>query len=115
MTKKRIADGIYMRSDGKLVVHKGRYDTIFWNANMISDMKRYYPDTPNIELTELFGISESTLIRKARELGLKKSKEYLSKCAKEGSVLGVIENKKLGWPGRMKPGHPYYERIKKIV
>jgi Zn-dependent peptidase ImmA (M78 family) len=61
---------------------------------MISDLKRYYPNTSNQELVELFGVSERTIVRKARELGLSKSKEHVSKVNKGKSVLAHIVKKK---------------------
>ena len=61
---------------------------------MISDLKRYYPNTSNQELVELFGVSERTIVRKARELGLSKSKEHVSKVNKGKSFLAHMEKRK---------------------
>lgn len=86
---------IYMGDDGKLLKRsQGGHPYIFWNGNMISDLKRYYPNTSNQELVELFGVSERTISRKARELGLKKSQEYVSKVNKGKSFLAHMEKRK---------------------
>jgi hypothetical protein len=62
---------------------------------MISELKRYYANTSNEELVELFGCSIRTIIRKARELGLNKSKEHTSFIAKQKSMLAVIAKNKI--------------------
>lgn len=58
---------------------------------MLSIMNRYYPSTPNAELVELLNVSERTITRKAKELGLSKSKEYISIMNAEKSMLGTIK------------------------
>ena len=47
-----------------------------------------------MELVELFGVSERTIVRKARELGLSKSNEYVSKVNKGKSFLAHMEKRK---------------------
>ena len=85
---------VYMGKEGRLLKRSSGHPIIFWNGNMLSDLKRYYPNTSNSELAEMFGISERTIIRKARELGLVKSEEYIRNVAKENSIMGVIVLKK---------------------
>jgi DNA-binding Lrp family transcriptional regulator len=57
---------------------------------MLSELKRYFPNSPNREVAELLGVSERTMIRKARELGLVKEKKYISKNATTKSLCGVL-------------------------
>ena len=85
---------VYMGDEGRLLKRSQGHPYIFWNGNMISDLKRYYPNTSNQELVELFGVSERTIVRKARELGLSKSKEHVSKVNKGKSVLAHIVKRK---------------------
>lgn len=85
---------VYMGDEGRLLKRSQGHPYIFWNGNMISDLKRYYPNTSNQELVELFGVSERTIVRKARELGLFKSKEHMSKVNKGKSVLAHIVKRK---------------------
>ena len=73
---------------------KGGHPYIFWNGNMISELKRYYPNTSNRDMVELLGVSERTIVRKARELGLEKSEEYVSKVNKGKSFLAHMEKRK---------------------
>ena len=78
---------VYRGDDGRLLKRSKGHPYIFWNGNMLSDLKRYYPNTKNQELVEILGVSERTLVRKARELGLHKTREYTSRVAKENSIL----------------------------
>lgn len=85
---------VYMNDDGRLMKRSKGHPVIFWNGNMISDLKRHFPTTSNAELVELLGFSERTILRKAKELGLHKSKDYIAKAAKQNSIMGVIARKK---------------------
>lgn len=86
---------VYMNSNGQLMKRSRGHPCIFWNGNMISTLKRYYPNTSNDELVGLLGCSSRTIVRKARELGLCKSKEYISHAAKVNSLMAhVILNRK---------------------
>ena len=86
---------IYMSGDGKVKKRSLRgHPYIFWNGNMLSDLKRYYPNTSNRDMVELLGVSERTIVRKARELGLEKSEEYVSKVNKGKSFLAHMEKRK---------------------
>jgi hypothetical protein len=44
------------------------------------------------------GLSHSTLHRFARELGLKKSKQFMQKCAQNGAEAAWVVNRRNGWP-----------------
>jgi len=81
---------VYMNSNGQLMKRSRGHPCVFWSANMITDLKRYYPNTSNEELVGILGCSERTIVRKAREFGLYKSKEYMSHTAKEKSIMACI-------------------------
>lgn len=86
---------IYVGDNGRLFKRSSGHPYIYWSGNMISELKRYYPNTSNEELVELFGCSTRTIVRKARELGLNKSKEHMSYTAKQKSMLAVIAKNKI--------------------
>lgn len=73
----RVPDGIKMDlKTGRLMEHQGLARRIFWNRRMIDDLRRLYPTTKNMDLVDILGVSQRTLIRKARELGLHKDPEW---------------------------------------
>ena len=67
--------------DGRIRVRDGRSGCpkLFWDGNMISILRRYYPNTNNHEVADMIGVSSYTLTKKARELGIAKDREYLRK------------------------------------
>ena len=68
---------------------------IDWTPQMVSDLKRFYPNTTNNELKGLFMLSEYSIRKKAKELGLKKDKEFLLKEARLGGYIGGYKTKML--------------------
>lgn len=85
---------VYMGDEGRLLRRSKGHPCIFWNGNMLSDLKKHYPNTSNRDMVDLLGVSERTIVRKARELGLEKSDEYVSKVNKGKSFLAHIEKRK---------------------
>lgn len=85
---------VYMGDEGRLLKRSQGHPCIFWNGNMLSDLKKHYPNTSNRDMVDLLGVSERTIVRKARELGLEKSDEYVSKVNKGKSFLAHIEKRK---------------------
>lgn len=61
---------------------------------MISELKRYFPTTKNKELAELIGVSERTIVRKARELGLEKDAEWQKNMSRNNGFYGYYGNEK---------------------
>ena len=83
---RKVADGTFMhRTLGRLVEHKGYSTRIFWNGNMLSIMRRHYHNTLNRELAEMLGVSERSVTRKAREMGLEKDVLY---AFRDASFIG---------------------------
>lgn len=92
--------------------------SIFWDDHMLYMLRRYFPNTPNDELSDLCGVSPRTVVRKARELGLTKSQAWLNEKNNRGLAMmrainrtgkntcsrfrkGVRQNPS----GEFKPGH----------
>mgnify|MGYP006885765628 FL=1 len=72
---------------------------------MIQALKTYFPNTPNKEITEIMGISAWELRVKAKELGLKKDKEYTRKQSLESLLIGHAVSKEKGYPGSFQKGN----------
>ena len=87
--------GEVVKKDDRLYISKRGFFAIYWTPNMISILKRHYPNSPNSDVCEMLGVSENTMYRKARELGLKKSEEYINNNAKIRSLLGNIKWRKM--------------------
>jgi hypothetical protein len=45
---------------------------IIWTADMVAQLKHYYPILPDIELAERMNIGSKSIVKKAKSLGLKK-------------------------------------------
>lgn len=102
----KVADGtFYHKSYGRIMVHNGFSTRIFWSPSMISYLQKHYPTTKNRELSEELGVSERTITRKARELGLNKDSEWLSGVWDEHRMMAQVESKRKGYPGSFKPGN----------
>lgn len=54
----------------------------YWSPQMLDDMKRLFPYRSNEFMCEYLGVKPASLGRKARELGLKKDKEYISEICR---------------------------------
>ena len=88
-------DGFYLDDKGRSVEWRNGVMRIDWTPQMESELKRYYPTTRNKELMELFMVSEYSIRKKAKELGLSKDKDFLLKEARFGGYLGGYKTKKL--------------------
>lgn len=93
-------DGVlYHPSYGRIMEHKGYSLRIFWNADMVDYLRKHYPTTLNEELAGCLGVSQRTMIRKARELGLEKDTEWLYKIREERMKMAHAISKRKGFPG----------------
>lgn len=98
-------DGIfYDPNQGRVVCKKGSSVSIFWNKEMLDYLRRNFARTRNEDLAEWLGIGHSTLSRKAKELGLRKDRDWLLGIWEGGRRLADIENRRLGYPSRFKKG-----------
>lgn len=101
--KKR--EGVYMDAGkGRLICHKDGKTTYYWSESMLDYLRRKFPRTLNAEMAEHLGMSESTIIRKARELGLTKDSVWLRSVWQEHVKIGHIVSRCKGYPGTWKKG-----------
>lgn len=102
---RKVPDGTFMhRTQGRIVEHNGYSTRIFWNGNMLSIMRRHYYNTLNRELAEMLGVSERSVTRKAREMGLEKDKGFVASLSREHLLLANARSKELGYPGGFTKG-----------
>lgn len=85
--------GITINDKGQYINYQGKKKSIHWTGNMLSELKRYFPTTKNKELAELLRVSERTLVRKARELGIGKNPEWLANTSRTNGFIGYFEYK----------------------
>ena len=91
----KLSEGIFKRGS-KLIIRKDGISRIYWSANMLSELKRYYPTTKNAELADYFGVSHRTINRKAAELGLKKNKKFIADVSTENGYYALVKQKSNG-------------------
>lgn len=98
-------DGLFknMRT-GQVIEHKGASTRIYWSGYMVEKLKRLFPTTKNADIAVELNVSPRTMIRKARELGLEKSKEWQRAHALRNCQTMRIINKCCGNSGMIKPG-----------
>ena len=65
---------------------------IMWSEDMISVLKRYYPNSKTEEVAEMISVSERTIRRKAKELKLKKDKDFVRSYQSRGGFISSIIN-----------------------
>lgn len=104
MSYTRKKDGIFRGADGRCYEHRGYRTMIYWTPQMIADLKRYFPTTLNEELAGILNVSQRTLTRKARELGLAKDTGWLRAIWEERRLMAHVESKRLGYPGSFQKG-----------
>ena len=98
-------DGIFLdQRTGRVWEHNGYSKRINWSRQMLDDLRSMYPNTFNYELAHILGVSSRTMIRKARELGLKKDREWLRGVYRENMKVAHILNKVHGNKGQFKKG-----------
>ena len=88
----KLSEGIVQRGT-HLIIRKDGISRIYWSGNMLSELKRYYPTTKNSELADYFGVSQRTINRKAAELGLTKSKQFIADVSKENGYYALVKQK----------------------
>ena len=72
---------------------------------MLSLIRREFPTTLNEELAGMLGVSLRTMLRKAKELGLTKDKQWLAKIWDERRAWALAAARRKGYPGCFKPGN----------
>ena len=98
-------DGIFLdRMTGRVYEHRGYSKRIYWSRQMVDDLKAMYPTTLNEDMAHIVGVSVRTMIRKARELGLRKDEEWLLGVWNERRMVAHCVNKVHGNSGMFKKG-----------
>lgn len=93
-------DGIFYNPKvGRIVEHHGYSTRIHWSTAMLDYLRRHFPTTLNEELAGCLGVSQRTMIRKARELGLTKDEVWLQQVWDERRRLAHAISKRKGYPG----------------
>lgn len=106
MACRRKKNGLFYDSKkGRVMEHDGYATRIFWNPQMLSDIHRLFPTTLNEELADYLGISQRTLVRKARELGLHKNPTWLKQIWEERRRMAQLASMVKGYPGSFREGH----------
>lgn len=98
-------DGVrYHATYGRLMEHRGYSLRIYWNKQMLDYLRSNYATMLNDELAGCLGVSQRTMIRKARELGLEKDREWLAAVWDERRRIAQVMYKRKGYPSRFKKG-----------
>lgn len=98
-------DGLYPDLDtGRIWEHKHYANRIHWTAQMLSDLRRFFPVMKNQDVADICGVSQRTMIRKARELGLEKNQQWLHSVWDDHRRMAHLANKAKGYPGGFKKG-----------
>ena len=84
--------GIAKQLKGSLSIH--------WTSSMINTLRRYYPCTPSDDVVAMLGISLRTTQRKAAELGIAKSPEWIAEKNRKGLRMARITNMTRGNSGQ---------------
>lgn len=104
-TYQRKPDGArYHPAYDRIMEHQGYALRIYWSTSMLDYLRKHYPTTLNEELAGCLGVSQRTMIRKARELGLEKDPEWLAAVWDERRQLAHVISKRKGYPGGFKKG-----------
>lgn len=101
----RVKDRIYFDpKTGRTMEHKGYATRIHWGTSMLDYLRRHFPTTLNEELAGCLGVSQRTMIRKARELGLQKDEAWLHQVWEERRRMAHIISRRKGYPGGFAKG-----------
>ena len=94
----------YDAATGRTMEHKGYATRIHWSKDMTDYLRRHFPTTTNEELAGCLGVSQRTMVRKARELGLEKDPQWLREIWDERRRIGQAVSRKRGNSGQFKKG-----------
>ena len=102
----KVPDGkFYHPAYDRIVEHKGCSTSIAWSENMLSLMRRHFATTTNDDMADMLGVSPRTVVRKARQMGLDKDKDWLLAVWNERRLMAQAESARKGHPGTFKKGN----------
>lgn len=112
---KRQPNGIRYNADtGRKILKQGYSRKIYWDGNMLSVLRRYFPNTRNEEVAEMLGVSPRTVVRKARELGIYKDPDFCKDMSRQAALLAYSKNKREGWKHLFPKGMIPWNKGKKL-
>lgn len=98
--------GVFLDKNTGRIVERTKFNVkLFWSPAMVQYLKTYFPNTPNKEIIEIMGISAWELRVKAKELGLKKDKDYTRKHSLDSLLMAHAASKEKGYPGSFQKGN----------
>ena len=53
-----------------------RFSSKFWNERTVAILRELYPTTPAVDIADVIGCSDTTILYKARKLGLKRDPSF---------------------------------------
>ena len=77
---------------------------VHWSQQMLCDLRRWFPTTKNNELADILGVSVRTMIRKARQLGLRKDSDWMHSISMSHLHIANHVNRKNNHPNAFKKG-----------
>lgn len=107
-SKRKKPDGIFFYSQfGRTCSKQGNAVRIYWSDTMLRTLREHFSDTKNADLAVELGISQRTVVRKARELGLEKSPNFtralneqnlklmqaINRCVRNRGMIGKGEHR----------------------
>lgn len=95
---------VYLNDRGQKITHTNGALGIYWSKQMDDDLRRMFPVMSNVDIGEHLGVSQKTVYRRARVLGLQKSPEYLRARSQKGARATKLHNITHGNRGWIKPG-----------
>ena len=102
---KRKKEGVhYSPKAGRIMEYHGYSVRIHWSPQMLAYLRRHFSTTLNEELAGCLGVSQRTMVRKARELGLEKDPSWLSGIWDERRLMAHAASRSKGYPGRFRKG-----------
>lgn len=106
--ERRVPDGIrYDAKTGRSYEHRGLSRRIHWSRRMLDDLRRLFATTKNDDLADIIGVSPRTVVRKARELGLEKDKQWQHGNVMSHLMMAKFESRRLGYPGQFRKGEHF--------
>ena len=115
---RKVPNRLYQDDKGRLVEHKDCSTKLHWSEYMEQKLKRLFPTTKNDDLAIEFNMSPRTVIRKAREMGLEKDKDWMQANARKNCQYMRVVNMCVGNSGQFKKGEhasPETEFKKKVI
>lgn len=95
---------IYIGSNGRKYIKDGYTRRIYWSQQYIDTLKRYYPTTSSADIADMLNLRVESVMRKARELGLKKDTEHRRRVNISSLKIANLHSRLYGNKGRFTKG-----------